>query len=127
MMRGSDVELKMNYKVQDVHEQLLKNREKHIQEYEETYAAYRAQLVAEIKDSLVKAEAGEEIERFAKAIRPRSHKHDYDQAILMLEKTVQDEIVLDSNLFGKFMMDEWSWSEDHRITRSGYFPTGNPK
>jgi len=124
--RNSDLGLKMTYKVSEVADKLRENRDTHMKEYEETYAAYRKKLIFDIESALHRAAKGEDVERYHDADKPTCHKGDYDQAIMMLENTIQNEIDLDSTLFRNLMMDEWDWSSGFTATRTGYFPTGSP-
>ena len=112
----------------NVLETLKENREKHIQEYNDTMAGWEQELREAAFALQDGAESGdlEDLERqimMLNEIRreePTSHEEDYNQYIDMLENSLDDVLVLSSHDYARFMRDEWHWKEQFSLTSQKY-------
>ena len=114
---------------------LRSNREKHIKEYTEAVAGYKAQatdrlanlkkrIVKDINENFVKIQ--EKIDKFdpeepltdhvtltsmtSFSLQvPRSYEKSYDIAIQMAEWEVSETITLKQSQFQCFVLDDWEW------------------
>lgn len=100
-----------NYPVADLLKVIRDNHEEHVRIYKVARAAYQAEAVKYLEESLALAKEGKEIRREIKLIEPMNHSTDYDQIISMLEMTSDKFIVLDSREFSMFVMDNWNWKD----------------
>ena len=106
------------------------NREKHIREYAEACAGYKSEAIAKVEDSMSRLKdminalrEGEVIALATVAFNlkvPQDHSKDYDQAITMLEMSVDDKITLKSDEFACYVMDDWDWRQEWEVTKSTY-------
>jgi hypothetical protein len=98
------------------------NRGKHISEYEEAVEGYKQAALDAVDKAMVKLrrrveelEAGEvlvlDVVTFNLLV-PRNHKQDYDQAIRMLEMSVDEELTIRADEFACYVMDDWDWKAD---------------
>jgi len=106
----------------DLLAKVIANRVKHIEEYKEAVAGYKDAAKAEIKKVMLRLqaridelEAGEMIRlasvHFELAV-PENHEKDYDQAISMLDMSVDDEVTIKASEHACYVMDDWTWKQD---------------
>lgn len=98
-----------NYPVSKLLDTIKKNREAHTKLFKAVRAAYRAEAIRYLGQSLDLAKEGKEIRRGVDLIEPVDHTGDYDQIIEMLKMTSDTIISLDSREFSMFVMDKWGW------------------
>ena len=106
------------------------NRAKHITEYKEAVAGYKRTALESIErvmdimrrriESLKEGEMIRLDNVAFNLVVPESHEKDYDQAICMLEMSVDTELVLRYDEFAKFVMDDWDWKEQFTATSNFY-------
>jgi hypothetical protein len=111
-------------------EKIKINREKHIKEYKEACEGYRQQALAKIEEVTQKLrqkfetlKEGEYIQLAAITFGldvPESHEKDYDQVIMMLEMSIDNEINLKSDEFACYVMDDWDWQTTWKMSNSKY-------
>lgn len=106
-------------------EELLKtlraNLQQHIADYQESIKGYQQMAVNAIhakhkeltENPLAKLD-------FSDLEVPRSYEKAYKQVIRMLEMETRDEIDLNADQFGCFVMDDWSWKEEFAMSNSKY-------
>ena len=99
---------------------IKQNRDKHVELFERSLIAYRAEAVKYLDESLELARSGKRIRREIKLIEPMNHVKDYDQVVAMLEMTSDKIIVIDSREFAMFVMDDWGWSSQFDLTNQSY-------
>jgi hypothetical protein len=113
-------------------EKVTANRQKHIEEYDEAVAGYKAAALAAIERGVTKLrqqvtdlEAGEVLRLVAVSFDlavPENHAKDYDQVIAMLEMSVDEELSIRSDEFACYVMDDWDW-KDHFTDVSNIYKT----
>lgn len=106
--------------VSDLLQQLKINRDKHIKEYNEAMIGYREALVEEIRRKLELAEKGQDVDHTLKTVRPNSFEQYYNEAIGMMEWSIETEVELDRADFKQYVQDEWGWKNQFSLTTSMY-------
>ena len=130
-------------------EKVRANKEKHVREYKEAVQGYKELAADRIQRAALKAteelgrasrHALEQVERMTdKDIEeglgnvivllqqvaftlqvPESHEKDYDQVIMQLEMCVDNTIMVMSDEFACFCMDDWDWKQDFKKLSSTY-------
>ncbi len=89
-----------------------KNAQEHKKLYEEAFAAYWEEATEEVSTKLKelkskKARGG----IYIRIEAPADHTKDYQQAIKMLEMSVDDVLEIDYESFQNLVMDDWDWKE----------------
>lgn len=99
------------------------NRASHRTIFEQAQDIYRKQVVAELDRMLDDARSGRDIRRAILLPEPEDHTEDYDQAILMLDMSVDEEIQLTYEEFRQFVMDQWGWQRSFASNTTAYLAT----
>ena len=91
---------------------VIANKEKHILEFEESIEDFKAVVIKLTKENLKLAKSGD-LNKIAKIklipSKPVSYENNYSRAIRMLELSVEDEIVVEEDVFNQLVLDEWQW------------------
>lgn len=99
------------------------NREKHIKEYDESVADYKAAAVKVAAEHVELAKTGE-LSKIAKIkampSAPVNYEKEYDRAIRMLELSVEKEIEVEEDIFNQLVLDEWAWKHQFVASASLY-------
>lgn len=66
------------------------------------------------------AKAGKKFRASIGLTQPTEQTKDYDQAIKMLEMSVDDTISLDSASFSQLVMNRWHWSGNFSASNKAY-------
>jgi uncharacterized protein YbgA (DUF1722 family) len=98
---------------------LKANREKHVAEYDEALENYKAAAVEVLAKRLKEARKGNILLHFDLP-DPRKFEEDYDQAIEMVEWSLDDEIELMEQDFKAFVLNKWAWEQLFAGTTSIY-------
>ena len=109
-----------NYPVSDLLKTIRDNHEEHIRRFQVARAAYRAEAIKYLEESLELAKDGKEIRRDIDLIKPVNHSVDYEQITFMLEMTSDKIISLSSQEFSMFIMDNWSWKGQFEAMNASY-------
>jgi hypothetical protein len=108
-------------KVDDLLTKLKNNRAKHKSIVDKALAEYRRQAINELEGSLADLRLGKKQRRLTIYYsRPMDQTAEYDQAIAMMEATVDKIIELDQNQFACYVLDEWSWKKEWATSNSTY-------
>jgi len=97
--------------VRDLLAHLKANREAHIAEFNESMVGYREAMIKAFAQALKKAKANEDVDHMVDIVRPFSYLESYDEAIAMLEWTIDQEVELDRQQFKQYVQDEWVWKQ----------------
>jgi hypothetical protein len=99
------------------------NKEKHIAEFIEAVADYKA-LALKIAQSNIKFAKTADLEQFrnikAMPASPISYEDSYRRAIRMLELSVEDIIEVEEDVFNQLVLDEWSWKRGFTASTMSY-------
>ena len=99
------------------------NKEKHIKEYADAVEEYKACVLELCKKNLNVAKKGDlaELSRLAPMpMKPTSYEHEYFKAIRMMELSVEDELVVQEEIFNQLVLDEWYWKSSFTATKMSY-------
>ena len=97
------------------------NREVHIADYNEAMEGYREELEERLVDKLESLRAGElPSQNFRDLPIPQVHTDEYDQAISMLEFSVDDTIELEHREFRQYVLDQWDWKAIFAASTANY-------
>lgn len=88
------------------------NKEKHIADFVEAIADYKA-LVLKISTANLKLAKTGDLEEFKNMkptpAAPVSYEDSYKRAVRMLELSVDDIIEVEEDVFNQLVLDEWHW------------------
>ncbi len=103
-------------------EKLTQNRKDHIEFYTEAKNKYVAELKELMEEALIQLNETNELDLKAvqSLVIPQTYVEQYDEAISMLEHTVENEIVLSEIEFRNYVMDKWSWSRQFGASNIRY-------
>jgi len=110
----------INIKRADLLVKIKENRDIHAAEYKEAYAAFKEKAKAGLLKLVSNIDEGKDVELRANLPVPSDHTKDYDRIIKMLEMSNDDIILLDSNSFDQYVLDEWSWKSAISATNAFY-------
>ncbi len=109
---------------------IRENSQKHIDDYEAAIKGYKKMALTKVKETtdritkqVESLEEGEMLRTVGYMINltvPENHAKDYDQVIKMLEMCVEAVVVVGSQEFACYVMDDWDWKEDFRETTRMY-------
>jgi hypothetical protein len=99
---------------------LRENRAKHADEYAAAHDGWEEARIAYLRETLAKAEAGEDFDIHFSGPEPREWLDDYDTAIAMLDWSQEEWIELSREEFQQYVLDEWKWKDVFRSTNVGY-------
>jgi hypothetical protein len=102
-------------------EKLKENREAHREVFEISLEGYRKAVIEHLERLLADAREGKRIEHNVRMPVPQDQTPEYDQAIAMLEMSVDDEIELTSQEFACYVMDRWGWKRQFTASNKSYF------
>lgn len=101
---------------------LRKNREEHQTIYQEAKEGFKAAYVKELKRLAKEAKKGNFV-MHVQLVRPVSFMDDYDKAIMMLEHTQRETILLQVHEFQSYVQDKWQWAQAFSSSNAGYSNT----
>jgi hypothetical protein len=102
-------------------ETIKKNREKHIETFNQAKKAYRDAAITALQTQLEKARTGEKFSlNFSKMPKPCSYQKEYDKVIGLLELSMEDVSEITSTDFTQYILDEWHWQASFRASNSTY-------
>ena len=104
------INVEVTVKRTELIERLVKNREKHQNEFQQAIALWQQDLAVAIKEIDVKKQTyyPKELQELQENC-PHSYLETYNDIIEMFKMAVKDEILLDSEAFRNFCRDDWEW------------------
>lgn len=100
---------------------LRENRAIHIKTYNEAKEEYRKAAISALSTEIAKAKDGLEFSlQFHEIIEPKSYAREYDQAIGLMEMTIDETIPITASDYTSFVLDEWSWKEHFTSSVANY-------
>ena len=109
--------LQMTVKVKkaELIEKITKAKQEHIAQYEKALQGWTAKMQSAADKVLDRISAGS-LRVFPKEFNelmrmPSLHVDDFDQALRMLEMSVDDEITLEPEDFNQLVLGNWAWKE----------------
>ena len=101
-------------------EKVKENRTNHRAAFEAAVEGYRKTIVGRLEELLADAKAGKRIHHNIQLPVPMDQTAEYDQAIAMLEMSVDKEIKLKASEFACYAMDRWHWKAQFGMSNSDY-------
>lgn len=98
---------------------LKANRKVHHKVYKEAAEGYKDELLKELRD-VSKAVKNDEEYNLEFSPRPECHLESYDRAISMLEMTKEPSILMTSEDYSRYVLDEWNWKYNWTTVTSNY-------
>ena len=107
-------------KKDQLREDLVKNKAAHRAEFEKALEGYRTRCIELLEEHIDRIKKGkvEVVQVFLPV--PEDHTDDYDKALLTLDWTVFDEVVLSIREFDMYVRDNWSWKNEFNTTSAMY-------
>lgn len=102
---------------------LKENRAKHRDIFLEAIEGYRTEVIEQLERHIVEMKSGKPKRTYISIPYPEDHTSDYDDAIDMLEMSVDSVVELDSDAFQAFYKDKWGWKNQFLASNSGYSRT----
>lgn len=105
-------------------EKIKKAKDEHVKQYEEALRGWIDQMQDAAKRVIDRSEKGL-LRAFPKEFHnlmqmPSLHIDDFDQALKMLEMSVDDEIMLEPDDFNQLVLGNWAWKERWVATNAMY-------
>lgn len=114
---------KITVKKEDLLREVRKNREQHRKVFEEALIGFQRAVTEHLTSQLEKAKAGLRVETHIALQQPVDQTSDYDRVIRALEMSTEDKMELNEKEFAKYVMDDWSWSNQFWASNSMYSET----
>ena len=103
---------------------LQTNLERHREDYAEALVEYHSQLIKDLAKAqkLVKKTTNiKDLKNFKLDNKfPPNYEVEYEEIIGMLEQSVEDTIVIDSESYRAYYMDNWSWKNTFVNLKNSY-------
>jgi hypothetical protein len=110
----------VNVKRTELLDKVKANREAHRGLFLKAQEGFKKAVLEALEKSLADARSGKKFNNFWSMPEPIDQTADYDRAIAMLEMSVDDIIVLTSQEFDCYVMDNWTWKQNVILRNSSY-------
>ena len=101
-------------------DKLRANRAQHEADYATAYDVWADGMITQLKKNLAYFKKERKSRAAPVLVQPVSYVKQYDQAIAILEMSVDDEIILDANEFNQYVLDNWNWKQMFTTVNSNY-------
>ena len=112
--------LEFKYPVSQILKIVKKNKENHQTIYNEAIINYKKILKQELQKLLNDVDNNIDIQHEIRIRKPQHFLNEYDQIIMMLEMTTNEEIHLTSDMFAKIVMNNWDWKNKFEMNTTVY-------
>lgn len=112
---------------QDLLEALRANRENHRKDFELALQGWHDESIAaldKMKDDLGK---GRRLDIMIHKPLPEDHTRDYDREIKKLEMCLDDHVIIPTQEFAHYVMDDWAWKQAWKMSNSSYVATAQTR
>lgn len=99
---------------------LITNKANHRAEFEKALDGYRTRSIELLEEHIDRIKKGKVEQVFVSLPIPEDHTDDYDKALLTLDWTVFDEVVLSIREFDMYVRDNWAWKNEFTTTSAMY-------
>lgn len=127
MAMTNSLNIKAKYKVSDLIEALLKNKEEHVSDYEKAIEVYKKDLLDLIEKPIAQLERGElpdEIEHNFGLVKPLNEAKNYDNMLYIFNSMTDGEVELSMSDANSILNDEWSWAINAKHLNNTYSSRG---
>jgi hypothetical protein len=101
-------------------EDLSRNRAKHRAIFDEAVVGYRKQAVEQLEAQIARIQKGSLLRVYVSLPAPEDYTRDYDRAIEMLKRSIEETAVLSEQDFQAYVQDDWSWKRQFLLSNSTY-------
>lgn len=99
---------------------LQSNRDSHRVAFEKAKTGYIRITTAKLKEALEQLDRGEMLHHVLSDIPPADHTPDYDDAIDVMQWSVEDTIELTQTQFKQYVKDDWNWKRQWTVSNTAY-------
>lgn len=103
---------------------LKANRESHSQLFKDALEGYFVEVAKKLDAARAKIKAGKTIQHLNFPV-PVDHTKQYDEALVMLEMSVDDEIELRRAEFNNYILDQWISIDEKNLLRGMALSSSN--
>jgi hypothetical protein len=107
-------------KKEKLREIVQKNRDGHRALWEEAYDGYQRAVISALEENLALFKAKKAKRVSINEAPPEEHIDDYDEMLRKLELSEDEVVVLDSEDFSRYVMDDWSWKRNWSVSNAKY-------
>lgn len=107
-------------KRETVLERLRANRDAHRSLFEEAIEGWHKEVLRVLDEQMKRAKANKRHVPQVYLPQPQDHTAEYDQAIEMLEMSLDDELELTAREFAQYVRDDWQWRNDFITSSASY-------
>jgi hypothetical protein len=100
-------------------EQIKKNKENHIVEYDKAVIAYKEEALKQLNEQIKKVEEGS-LNAKLNLITPINNAVNYDKIIEMFEWEVNEVVELEQNEFNEYVQDETEFAVQAKFSNTMY-------
>lgn len=111
---------KVNLKRLDLLDIVKKNREQHVQDFQEAVTDYEKAVVVVAKKNLARAKLPGKKTFVSFPPAPVSYEDNYKKAERMLELSTDEILEIEDHVFNQLVMDEWGWKQQFVGTSALY-------
>ena len=104
----------------DVLDIIKENRDAHREVFEAALEGYKVKAIEILGEHIEKIRANAPERLVFSLPFPEDHSDDYERTILMLEHSLDREILLDADEFARYIMDDWGWKQNWTATVAAY-------
>lgn len=98
---------------------LKENRAKHVQLYKDALEGFYVDRAKVLESALAKIKSGKTPHNQINFVEPVNHESQYDEAIAMLEMSVDKQVTLSRHEFSQYVQDSWISRNEMQMLR-GY-------
>lgn len=113
----------MKFNVAALIEKIDANRKAHRAIFLEALEGYKAKVLEALEKNLEAVKQGNVVRVYINLPPPDDHTKDYDRVLLMLDMCTEQEVELNEQEFGCYVMDDWGWKHQFLTANSVYSNT----
>lgn len=96
------------------------NRNKHEENYKKAVKVYTEEAIEMFEGKIKDFKSGKIDKPHIKISVPESHLEDYNLCLKMLNSEIDDRVVLDTQDYKNYVLDEWHWSNSFESNTISY-------
>lgn len=108
MLKGNDVD-SVKVSKSSLRNTIQINRDAHRAEFEQALEGYRIACITALERNLAALKTGKAERVFINEQLPEDHTSDYDRVLKMLAMSVEQDVVLSSENFDQYVLNNWHW------------------
>lgn len=96
------------------------NRNKHEENYKKAVKVYTDEAIEMFEKKIENFKSGKIDDPYITISVPESYLEDYDLCLKMLNSEIDDRVVLDTEGYKNYVLDEWRWSRSFASNTISY-------